>query len=171
MASIKDSILSIALKLQTLSDLQFVGIWNNQLAEDLNGQIYSFPKPAAFVEAIMPNAWMPLGLGYSQSDVIFAIHIIHEEYDAGNGNYEQDTNVYDLKTKINQLLTYFVPTQGGRLMKISEQQEYNHNNLYHYIIQFNCGVIDNDADTTRNDISKSPLTDITILTTLITTVI
>jgi hypothetical protein len=170
MASIKDSILSIKTKLQTLTDLQFVAIWNNQLAEDLEGQIYSFPKPAAFVEAITPNPWMPLGLGYSQSDVIFAIHIVHEEYDAGNGNYEQDTNVYDLKTKVNQLLTYFVPTQGGRLMKISEQQDYNHNNLYHYIIQYTCGVIDNDADTTRNDITKAPPTAITIPVT-ITTVI
>lgn len=166
MAGLKDAILSIKTKLQTLTDLQFVAIWNNQLSQTQDGQIYDFPKPAAFIEARIPNSFLPLGQGYSQSDITFAIHIVHEQFDAGNGNYEQNTDVYDLKRKIMYLLTNWQPAQCGKLMKIAEVQDYEHNNLYHYIIEFLTGLIDNDADASQGDAVTTPPTTLNLTITI-----
>ena len=142
MAGVKEAILSIREKLKEITALQFVAIWNNQLSQDEEGQIYSFPKPAAFIEARTPNPFVPIGGGYSQSDVTFVIHLIDEHYNNPDGTFEQNLSVYDTKAAIVTLLTGFKPDQCGVLMKMAEGQDYEHTNLYHYTIEFLTGLID-----------------------------
>jgi hypothetical protein len=86
-----------------------------------------------------------LGLGYSQSDVTFVFHLIHEQYDAGSGTFEQDLTVYDLKASVNFALTNFQPTMCGSLMRTGEMQDYNHNNIYHYQLEYITGLIDTEG--------------------------
>lgn len=164
MAGLKNAITSILTKLQDVTELQFIRVWNNQLAQDEQGQIYSFPKPAAFVEARTPNPFLPLGGGFSQSDITFVIHLVHEQYDAGDGTFEQNLDVFDLKAKIVTLLTNWKPDMCSGLMKVAEVQHYEHTNLYHYQIEFLTGLID-DAGSDDNkglNITKEPPTDLTI---------
>src|SRR5574343_447495 len=119
MAGVKEAILSLRSKLQELPSLQFVAIWNNQLNQDEEGQIYSFPKPAAFIEARTPNPFLPIGGGYSQSDVKFVIHVVDDQYNNPDGTFEQEITVFHVKG-----------------------QDYEHTNLYHYTIEFLTGLID-----------------------------
>lgn len=146
MAGIKDGILSIMNQLQAnVPTLKHIRVWNSQLADEMQGNIYDFPKPACFVEARITNVHRPLGLGYSQSDVTFVFHLIHEQYDAGSGTFEQDLTVYDLKASVNAVLTNFQPTMCGSLMRTGELQDYNHNNIYHYQLEYITGLIDTEG--------------------------
>ena len=146
MAGIKDAIFSIMERLTSqVPSLAFVRIWNNQLADETDGKTYDFPKPAAFVEISIPNQHHPLGQAFSQIDAEVIIHLITEDYDMTDGSYEQFTQPYDLKAQINAALTNYQPTQCSSLMRKSESQDYNHSNLYHYIITYICAVIDTEG--------------------------
>ena len=145
MAGVKDAILSIMQQLQTVTSLQHIRIWNNQVFDELGAFTYDFPKPAAFVEARTPNPHAPLGGGFSQSDIVFVIHLMHEQFDAGDGTFDQNTDVYDIKAAINAALTNFKPAQCGGLMRIGEMPDTNHNNVYHYQIEFITGLIDTEG--------------------------
>ena len=142
MPGVKEAILSLRIKLQELPSLKFVAIWNNQLNQDEEGQIYSFPKPAAFIEARTPNPFLPIVGGYGQSDVTFVIHVLDDQYNNTGGTFEQNITVFDVKAEVVTLLTGFKPDQCGPLMKIAEGQDYEHTNLYHYTIEFLTGLID-----------------------------
>lgn len=142
MAGLKEAILSIVSRCATVPGVAFTHIWNNQLNQEVEGQMYDFPKPAVFVEAQTPNQFLPIGNAYSQSDIYFVIHIVHEQYDAGGGNFEQNTAVFDLRSAIIKKLNYFRPAMCSGLMKWAEAQDYEHTNLYHYTITFLTGLID-----------------------------
>lgn len=162
MAGIKEAIQSIIARLQTVSQLQHVRVWNSQVDYENDGKLYDFPKPAAFVGTRIPNIHQPLGGNYSQSDIVFIIHLIHEQYDAGGGTFEQNYDVFDVRAEILKSLTGFQPTQCGSLMKISESQDETHTNIYHYQIEFITGMIDTDGIPVSNTIVKDPPTDLTV---------
>lgn len=162
MAGLKESIQSLLTKCEAIEGVAYVRVWNNQLNYEVEGQLYDFPKPAIFVEAQIPNMFLPLGGGYSQSDILFNIHIVHEQFDAGAGTFEQNFDIYDLRAKVINALNLFRPTMCSNLMKWSEQQDYEHTNLYHYQIQFLCGLIDDAGVDFSNELTKAPPTDLTI---------
>jgi len=142
MAAIGDVYSSIIGRIRQTTNIPFVHIWNNQLEQLAEGKTYVFPFPNCFVEVTAPTEYAPLLLGYSVGDIIVRIHIGHEEYDAGNGNYEENTNVFLLRDMIINRLNNFQPTACSSLMKISEEQDYEHTNIYHYKIDFKCAFID-----------------------------
>lgn len=142
MAGIASVFSSLITQIKTIGTFQFVHIWNNQLQQIIDGETYVFPFPNVFVEIVTPNTYLPIGGGYSAADIIIRIHIGHEEYDAGNGNYEENTNVFTYRDAIIKALNNFQPTSCSSMMKVSEQQDYNHTNVYHYMIDFSCSFID-----------------------------
>ena len=161
MAGIKNVIQDVLAKLATIqvtnndSSLAtpHIRVWNNQLKYDEAGQIESFPKPAFFVEIITPLTFEIIGQGYRSSDVGIRIHIIHEYYnDAGGVTYEQDLPVFDLRDQIIILLTYFNPSGCGPMVSVSEEQDTNHTNLYHYIVDFVCNFTDSKGS--RLDVGR-----------------
>ena len=147
MAGIASVFSSLITQIKTIGTFQFVHIWNNQLQQLIDGETYVFPFPNAFVEIIAPNDYLPLGQGYSATDIIIRIHIGHEEYDAGNGNFEENVNVFTYRDAIIKSLNSFQPTSCSSMMKVSEQQDYSHKNVYHYIVDFSCSFIDSKGST------------------------
>lgn len=129
-------------KVKQLTAFKFVQIWNNQLQQLADGSTYSFPMPCAFIEILTPTNYLPLGGGYSVSDLVIRIHIGHEEYDAGNGNFEQNTNVFTLRDAIIGHLNNYQPVACSSLMKGAELQDFEHTNIYHYIVEFKTAFID-----------------------------
>jgi len=121
----------------------FVRIWNNQIARQDDGSGYVFPRPSAFVEIINDVAFDIIGLGVRSADLGFRIHLIHDYY---NGEeMEQDLMIYDLRDRVlstNEGLSQFVPTACGTLNCVRETAEYDHDNTYHYILDFVCNFID-----------------------------
>jgi len=142
----------------------YVRVWNDQLKLDENGEMESFPKPAYFVEPMSPMIFEVIGQGYRSCDVNWRIHIVHEYYNDADGvTYEQDLKVFDLRDQVLALLTYFTPTACGPMTCVSEHQDTNHKNLYHFELDFPCNFTDSKGsrlDELRNYfITKQPPTD------------
>lgn len=124
----------------------YARVWNNQLDNLEDGKSYSWPRPAAFVEVISPASFEVIGLGFRSADLGIRIHLIHDFYDAGDGTYEQDLTIFDLRdkvvsahntdTNVQSGLSQYCPTACGPMNCIAESQDYDHGNLYHYILEF-----------------------------------
>jgi len=167
MAGIKDAITSLMAKIATDTTYKMVRVWNNQLQFLESQQIESIPFPCAFVEVLMPNNYTQLALGITESDITFRVHIGQVEYDAGDGTMEQNLSIFGLRDAMIGNLTYFEPTACSHLMKVAENQDYSHTDVYHYTIDFICSFIDDKGDETRGQTTAGPPTlletDITIL--------
>lgn len=169
MAGIKQPLLDIMMKLReiTVSNGEgqtqpiYVRIWNNQLDDEKDGKLYDFPKPAALVEAITPVEYEAIGLGFRSSDLGIRIHLIHEYYNQ-DGTFEQDLEVFDLRDQIIAKLHLFEPTACAAMIANSEEQDFSHTNLYHYIIDLVCDFTDSKGskyDPDRGEIiDKDPPT-------------
>lgn len=125
-----------------IPEFKFVRIWNNQLEQIEEGATYSFPMPCCFVEILTPNEYTPIGRGYGTGELIVRIHIGHEEYDSLAQTYEQNFNVFTLRNKVVNIINNLQPIATSSLMRVSEQQDFIHTNIYHYIVDFRCAFID-----------------------------
>lgn len=149
MAGIKLPLQDLLTKLTTLQVVNgdgstvdlYARVWNNQIRYETDGTLYNFPKPAAFVEVVSPATFEILGQGFSSSDISFRIHLTHENYN-NEGTFEQDLAIFDLRDRVRALLTAYRPTNCGPLNCMSEQQDFEHTNVYHYILDFVCNFTD-----------------------------
>jgi hypothetical protein len=148
----------------------YTRVWNNQIRYEEDGQLYNFPKPAAFIEIVSPATFEILGQGYRSCDINFRIHLSHENYNS-EGTFEQDLLIFNLRDKIIGLLTGYRPTNCSPLNAMSEQQDFEHRNTYHYIIDFVTNFTDTkgsrlDSDNPNAFITKAPPTDLELDTTI-----
>lgn len=150
MAGIKQPLQDVLTRLATLQvknadgniTAAYVRVWNNQLNNARDGKLYDFPKPAFFVEIINNVQFDQMGVGFRSADIGFNIHIIHEFYDAQDGTFEQDLVVFDLRDAVIALLSNWQPTACSIMHSTGEDQDYDHDNLYHYIVSFVCNFTD-----------------------------
>ena len=113
-------------------------IWNNQISYAEDGKGYSWPRPAAFIELVSPVQFEIIGLGFRSADIGIRVHLIHDFYNS-EGTYGQDLTIFDLRDKVISVkdgLSQYCPTACGPLNCVSESQDYDHGNLYHYILEF-----------------------------------
>lgn len=162
MSGIKDPILSIAAQLNTIPVTTrdsipvqpTVRIWNNQMALLIAGKIEAIQLPFFGIEVVPKPEFEDIGQGFRSADLGFRIHIIHEYLDGNDGNFEQDLEIFGLRDLVIGYLTGFKPTACGILTSPSEEQDYDHGNLYHYIVDFICDFIDSRGsryDQTKPD--------------------
>ena len=170
MPGIKTPLQDVLTKLATLQVVNGDGntvnlycrVWNNQIRYEEDGTLYSFPRPAAFVEIVSPAVFETLGQGYQSCDINFRIHLTHENYN-NEGTFEQDLLIFDLRDSVKALLTAYRPTNCGPLNVIAEQQDYEHTNVYHYVADFVCNFTDTkgsklDADHPEAYVESIPPT-------------
>jgi hypothetical protein len=149
-------------------DFAFIHIWNNQLeklkSKDENGNdYYNINYPALFVEFTAPNEILQLGNGVQLYDPLdIRIHIIHNEIDSMDGNLEQNINVFALKQKVFKALQGFEPSGCCAFTRVNEEQDYDHNNLYHYIQTYRTNYVDNDMTRPVNGTFVDPPIDLNI---------
>jgi len=166
MSGIKAPIIDIINQLSAISvtnqDGQSVGlfarIWNNQLRDIKEGRSYEWPRPAAFVEVISPAAFEIIGLGIRAADLGIRIHLIHDYYNM-DGTMEQDLVIFDLRDQLIAAMSQYCPTACGPLNCTHEEQDYDHDNLYHYICEFVCNFIDSKGsgyDPAANNFDDTP---------------
>lgn len=149
MAGIKQPIQDILNRLSTIQVTNndgntvalYARIWNNQIEMEKAGESYVYPKPAAFLELSAPVVFEEIGKNFLNADLNINIHLVHEYYNQ-DGTFEQDLEVFDLRDKIIAALSQFKPTACGQMFCTGEQQDYDHDNVYHYIISFRCNFID-----------------------------
>jgi hypothetical protein len=126
---------------------QFVQLWNNQLeslkAKDTEENImYSFSLPALFIEFLNLETEQ-LGNGNQvYANLVVRIHILHRLEDAGDGTLEQNLAVLGLRDAVQTALQNFRPAGASEFIRQKQEMDYNHNNVYHYIIDYGCTYID-----------------------------
>lgn len=149
MAGIKAPIQDILNKLATLTVTNGDGntvymysrIWNNQVDREKEGETYVYPKPAAFVEVASPATFQEIGGNYRTTDLGFNIHLVHEYYNQ-DGTFEQDLVIFDLRDQVIAALSQYRPTGCSQLVATGETQDFDHDNVYHYVLSFVCNFID-----------------------------
>jgi hypothetical protein len=161
MAGIKQPILDVMSKLSSITVTNgdnnpvplFTRIWNKQIDYLKDGSGYAFARPAAFVEVINNATYQTIGQGFRSADIGFRIHLIADSYNEIEGTMEQFLGIFDLRDKVianannpsNAGLSFFVPTDCSPLNCVSEEQDYSHDNIYHYILDFVCNFTDSKA--------------------------
>ncbi len=166
MSGIKPPVQDVLTQLATIQvqnqELQTVAlytrIFNNQVKRQKEGTTLAYPLPAAFVEVIKPAKFKRLLNGASESDLVFCIHLQHWFTDAQDGTFDQDLPIFDLRDKVIAALSNFRPTACGNLMLTAESQDYDHDDIYVYLIEFTCSFIDSKGspyDTDRTDYQNS----------------
>jgi len=131
-------------------------IWNNQIAQIGQKGEYSWPRPAAFIEIISPATFEILGRGLRSADIGIRIHLIHDFFNS-EGTMEQDLTIFELRDQVVSAhnndtskqsgISGFMPTACTPMTCVSEDQDYDHANLYHYILDFACNFIDSKASS------------------------
>jgi hypothetical protein len=136
--------------LTQLDNLQLAGkvlfkhrdVWNNQLAhvkEDNSG--YSFATPAIFVEMKQLKSYQ-LGMGINMSDYDVIFHIVDSQLNNAP-NMDRNLKVFGLRNLVKQKFQLYEPVQMGKLMFQKDEQDFTHNNLYHFITTFKGALLDN----------------------------
>lgn len=156
--SLKTTITDIMTRLREIESVKFVHVFNNQFEYMEQQQSYSFPFPCVFVEAINPGAFNQIGGGYQQADIDFRIHIGMEQYDSADGNMEQNLDIFDLRDLVFQKLSLYKPSMCTEMVKIAEEQDYQHTAIYHYVMDFRTGFIDKSASTLIEPTLIDPVT-------------
>jgi hypothetical protein len=155
---------AIKTQLQTITYdgcmIQFVQMWNNQLeslrAADTEANImYSFSLPALFLEFLNLETEQ-LGNGIQLYDnLVVRIHILHRQEDAGDGTMEQNLAVFGLRDAVQLALQNFRTSGASEFIRQKQEMDYNHNNVYHYIMDYGCTYIDTSTNEPVNGISKT----------------
>jgi hypothetical protein len=159
---IKTAITDMLTTLTNTGQFNYVAIWNNHVERLISGDGYSYNCPAAFVE-LETSEIHPLNAGITHTDYIIRIHIVHNELDATDGTLDQNLNVFDYRDAVKVAFTNLRPTNFSNLMYYNEFQDYDHTNVYHYIVEFRAAFIDTkgspyDADSEDWIDSPYPLT-------------
>jgi hypothetical protein len=149
MAGIKQPLIDILTRLTEIQVLNqdgqtinlYARIWNNQLRDIKEGKSYEWPRPAAFVEIVSPATYDVIGLGFRSADLGIKIHLVHDFYNQDE-TFEQDLIIFDLRDQLIMALSQYCPTACGPLNCMHEDQDYDHDNLYHYICEFVCNFTD-----------------------------
>ncbi len=129
MAGIKQPILDIVNQIKTIpfannagaSPNLYSAIFNNQIERMKAGEEYNYSLPAAFVEAIPQKTGGEIGFGSWGYDVIFRIHAVMNQPDAGDGTLDQNLTIYDLRDALQESLVHFQPT-GCSLMQCDDER-------------------------------------------------
>ena len=149
--SLKAQILAIDWDWSTIPDaqrnradklFQKVLVFNDQISRMNNNKGYLVNTPALFIEMeIQSTDELTMGVTYSQ--VCWKFHLVHRQLDAGN-DIDMDENllVYEYRDALRTALMEFQPESCSTLAYEGEQQDYDHGNLYHYVINYKCGFKD-----------------------------
>lgn len=156
MATLKEPLQDILTKLSNLivvnQDHQSVNlytrVWNNQIRYLREGNLYEWQRPAAFVELVSPIQFDNLSSGIRTAELSIKIHLVHDFYNI-DGSFEQDLTIFDLRDQVLLSFIDYVPTGCGTFLCVSESQDYDHDNLYHYILEFTANY--RDSKNSRYD--------------------
>lgn len=151
---------------------QLVRMWNDQIKQEKSGNGYLFEKPAAFLQ-LLPGTSSQVGDNISMTDYIFRVHVVDMQLDAGDGlGMDQNLAVYSYRDLVVQAIAGFQPVNCSTLFIVDEQPDYEHDNVFHYTIDFKGNFTDTkgsdqDPDQTKY-IYKAPDTEAEITAEFVT---
>lgn len=120
---------------------KYIGMWNNQLELLKAGKILGFRLPALLFEFESPSPVDSVGNGVQVFDPFkIKCHILHEFYDAKNGDTAINLDVFDIE-KYLYLAFQLHEIKGADygcspLNRTGIDFDYDHDNIYHCIPEY-----------------------------------
>ena len=127
--------LFIALKtlLESITNIKYVALWNNQFERE--NENVSFNYPCVFIE-FTDIVYTDLLKGIQQVDMNVNLHLGFESY------LTEDLDILTLKQTIYSYVNRFESSDSSgtssRLLRRSETQNFDHDNIQEYILTFAC---------------------------------
>lgn len=137
--SLKTLYTELRAELESIPALKYVRLFNNQFEREAVNEAFLFP--CALIE-FEPTECKDLLMGVQQYDFNVVIHLGFESYKT------EDIDVLDLKQSIYIKLHRFNSTSKmfSMLSRISDTQNFDHDNTQVYEIRFRITAKDYDAD-------------------------
>lgn len=124
-------------KLKGVPNVGTIQVWNNQVEKLEQGLIESMSLPALFVEVVNGFEISQLGLGVQFLDnLIVRVHVLHEHYNTEDGFQAQNFDAFILMQNVYLLMQENYVTDSGVFIRTNQEQDFDHNNLYHGMIDF-----------------------------------
>ena len=119
------------------ASIKWVRLFNDQFNRSNNddpGQNdeQAFPYPCCFIEFYGNNDMISQGNGAKRLNVDVRIYIGFESYEL------EDLEMFDIVAEVQTALEGFTPTNGSPLTYMAQRNDYNHNNVYIYELEYNC---------------------------------
>lgn len=131
----------------TGSVFNFTQVWNNQLDHLKRSDDYNYSLPCVLIEMRTDN-FEQLGAGYQAVDMFIRFHIIQDFYNGDN--MSENLSIFQLRKHIVEEFSLFKMDKCGSLVKVNEIQDYDHTNLYHYIVEYKTQWIDDTYAATSS---------------------
>lgn len=167
MARLRGVFIEVMNLISTETSIDYVRVWNDQLTAMEQGTQYSFPNLACFVEIDLQKS--SLSSGIVGGDIVLRFHLVHTEYDSMAGTLEENLTVFQYRDELIDKLMYRELLGCSGLQLINEKPDYNHTDVYHYILEFNCSFIDDAGDVNKYKITKEPPTTLEVNATIVQT--
>jgi hypothetical protein len=110
-----------------LPEIKTVKLYNNQLERE--NVENPFLYPAIFIE-FTDKQFNELSQGVQQINMIVNIRLCFASYK------DEDTDILRLKQDVYKVINRFRNEYFSRLLRVSEEQNYDHNNIQQYIIGY-----------------------------------
>ena len=125
----------IIARLQQLSNIKIVAVWNNQFEYIEDGSSYFLPMPCLLVE-LQNNSPQSIGSFAQGADLDVTVHIGQEYYNGYNHLIDENFTIFALRDAVHKSLSTFQSSKSSIFVKVSEEQDFTHTNVYHYKITF-----------------------------------
>jgi len=156
---------------QVGDDLKHCAVYNNQFAYMNRDQDVqeSFALTACLVEFVNQNVPRSIGNGVQiYEPLVVRLHIGMEQLDSGTGTMNQNLDIFTLKNKFYLALQNWHTEGSGTFDRTGERQDFEHNNLYIWQMEFTTSYIDSIAIEPRGRIVKPPTTDLDLTGEILT---
>ena len=149
---------------------QCVLLWNDQVSREHSGKGYSYAKPACFLEMVSETTTQLLD-NVTDTDYKFRFHVVDMMLDAGDEEtLDQNLAVIGYRDVLKTYMVGFTPTNCSTLFSIGDDQDFQHDDVYHYMVEMMALFTDTkgsieDADQVKV-IYKAPDTNLELTTTI-----
>lgn len=147
---------------------QLVRMWNNQIAWEKDGSGYTFEKPACFLE-LRPGETLQYLDNVTSTDYTFILHIVDMRLgEPDEVGMDQNLTVYEYRDKTKAKMVGFSPRNCSTMFQTDERQDYDHTDVYHYLLDFKSGMTDTKGSILDPEQDKvtysSPPTNLELIT-------
>lgn len=143
-------------QLAAIAGIKHVALWNNQI--DNEPKEAAFGYPCLFIQFTNDN-FVDLANGVQQFDSVITLHLGFESY------LDEDASILTLKDLVYATVHKTQSaTTTSELLRVGEEQNFDHSNVQLYEIEFKTTIKDFGADTrpTNSQSVNTLATDITI---------
>jgi len=132
-------------KIQTLTALKFVGLWDNQFERE--NENVPFGYPCCFIE-FTDITYYDYLKGVQKYDMTVNLHLGFESYK------NEDTDILQLKQSLHNIVHTFQADFNTKMLRRSEIQNFDHTNIQEYILSYETSgkdyFVTTEVETTIN---------------------